>query len=72
MAAKALWNSLMIGHHFRIGLNERQVPPVSVAGAEKISYPESTIRGERRLLRYLRERVAGSKNPRRFGHALNG
>ena len=26
--------------------------------------------GERRVLRYLRERIAGSKDPRRFGHAL--
>ena len=28
--------------------------------------------GERRVLRYLRERIAGSKDPRRFGHALTG
>jgi len=28
--------------------------------------------GERRVLRYLRERIAGSKDPRRFGHALSG
>jgi mRNA interferase RelE/StbE len=28
--------------------------------------------GERRVLRYLRERIAGSKDPRRFGHALIG
>jgi mRNA interferase RelE/StbE len=27
---------------------------------------------ERRILRYLRERVSGSKDPRRFGHALTG
>lgn len=27
---------------------------------------------ERRVLRYLRERVAGSDDPRRFGHALTG
>jgi mRNA interferase RelE/StbE len=26
--------------------------------------------GERRVLRYLRERIAGSDDPRRFGHAL--
>jgi len=26
--------------------------------------------GERRVLRYLRERIAGSEDPRRFGHAL--
>ena len=28
--------------------------------------------GERRVLRYLRERIAGSEDPRRFGHALTG
>jgi mRNA interferase RelE/StbE len=28
--------------------------------------------GERRVLAYLRERIAGSKDPRRFGHALTG
>jgi mRNA interferase RelE/StbE len=28
--------------------------------------------GERRVLRYLRERIAGSQDPRRFGHALTG
>jgi mRNA interferase RelE/StbE len=27
---------------------------------------------ERRLLRYLRERIAVSKDPRRLGHALTG
>ena len=27
---------------------------------------------ERRVLRYLRERIAGSDDPRRFGHALTG
>jgi mRNA interferase RelE/StbE len=27
---------------------------------------------ERRVLRYLRERISGSKDPRRFGHALTG
>jgi mRNA interferase RelE/StbE len=27
---------------------------------------------ERRVLRYLRERIAGSENPRRLGHALRG
>jgi mRNA interferase RelE/StbE len=27
---------------------------------------------ERRILRYLRERVAGSEDPRRLGHALTG
>ena len=26
--------------------------------------------GERRVLRYLRERIAGSEDPRRFGHTL--
>ncbi|TMJ80753.1 MAG: type II toxin-antitoxin system RelE/ParE family toxin [Alphaproteobacteria bacterium] len=26
--------------------------------------------GERRVLRYLRERIASSNDPRRFGHAL--
>jgi mRNA interferase RelE/StbE len=28
--------------------------------------------GERRILRYLRERISGSADPRRFGHALTG
>ena len=28
--------------------------------------------GEGRILRYLRERIAGSEDPRRFGHALTG
>jgi len=28
--------------------------------------------GESRVLRYLRERIAGRDNPRRFGHALTG
>ena len=28
--------------------------------------------GERRVLRYLRERIASSNDPRRFGHALTG
>jgi mRNA interferase RelE/StbE len=27
---------------------------------------------EARVLRYLRERIAGSQDPRRFGHALTG
>lgn len=27
---------------------------------------------ERRVLRYLRERISGSEDPRRFGHALTG
>ena len=28
--------------------------------------------GQRRVLRYLRERIASSNDPRRFGHALTG
>jgi mRNA interferase RelE/StbE len=28
--------------------------------------------GQRRVLRYLRERIAGSGDPRRFGRALTG
>jgi mRNA interferase RelE/StbE len=28
--------------------------------------------GERRVLRYLRERIVGSQDPRRHGHALTG
>jgi hypothetical protein len=28
--------------------------------------------GERRVLRYLRERISGSQDPRRFGRALTG
>ncbi len=27
---------------------------------------------ERRIVRYLRERIASSEDPRRFGHALTG
>ena len=30
------------------------------------------IEAEERVLRYLRERIAGSTDPRRFGHALTG
>jgi len=30
------------------------------------------LEGERRILRYLRERISGSADPRRFGHALTG
>jgi mRNA interferase RelE/StbE len=30
------------------------------------------IDGERRVLRYLRERIAGSDDPRRYGRALTG
>jgi len=30
------------------------------------------IDAERRVLRYLRERIAGSEDPRRLGHALTG
>jgi len=30
------------------------------------------IEAERRILRYLRERIAGSSDPRRFGRALTG
>ena len=30
------------------------------------------VDAERRVLRYLRERIAGSDDPRRFGHALGG
>ena len=30
------------------------------------------VDAERRVLHYLRERIAGSDDPRRFGHALAG
>jgi len=30
------------------------------------------VEAERRVLRYLRERIAGAEDPRRFGHALTG
>jgi mRNA interferase RelE/StbE len=30
------------------------------------------VEAERRVLRYLRERIAGSTDPRRLGHALTG
>ncbi len=30
------------------------------------------IEAERRVLRYLRERIAGTDDPRRLGHALTG
>ncbi len=33
---------------------------------------ELGVEVERRVLRYLRERIAGSDDPRRFGHALTG
>jgi mRNA interferase RelE/StbE len=29
-------------------------------------------RAAQRILRYLRQRIAGSQDPRRFGHALTG
>lgn len=31
-----------------------------------------SVDGEQRVLRYLRERVADSDDPRRLGHALTG
>ncbi|MEJ2623068.1 MAG: type II toxin-antitoxin system RelE/ParE family toxin [Pseudolabrys sp.] len=30
------------------------------------------VDAQRRILRYLRERIATAENPRRFGHALTG
>jgi mRNA interferase RelE/StbE len=30
------------------------------------------LEGERRVLRFLRERITGSNDPRRLGHALTG
>ena len=30
------------------------------------------VDAERRVLRYLRERIAGAEDPRRIGHALTG
>jgi mRNA interferase RelE/StbE len=30
------------------------------------------VPGQRRILRYLRERIATDEDPRRFGHALTG
>jgi mRNA interferase RelE/StbE len=30
------------------------------------------VDGERHVLRYLRRRISGSEDPRRFGHALSG
>ena len=30
------------------------------------------VEAEQRVLRYLRERVAGTQDPRRLGHALTG
>lgn len=30
------------------------------------------VEAERRVLRFLRERIAGAEDPRRFGHALTG
>ena len=30
------------------------------------------VDAESRVLRYLRERISGSEDPRRFGHALTG
>jgi mRNA interferase RelE/StbE len=47
---------------WRVEFHRAAVREVRKLGAE----------GESRVLRYLRERIAGSKDPRRFGHALSG
>jgi mRNA interferase RelE/StbE len=51
-----------------------------VAPVWRVEFHQAAVRdlrnlgadGERRVLRYLRERIAGSSDPRRFGHALAG
>ena len=50
------------------------------APAWRIEFDRAAVRdlrklgvdAERRVLRYLRERIAGSDDPRRLGHALTG
>ena len=50
------------------------------APAWRIEFDRAAVRdlrklgvdAERRVLRYLRERIAGSADPRRLGHALTG
>jgi mRNA interferase RelE/StbE len=51
-----------------------------VAPAWRVEFDRAAVRdlkklgvdAERRVLRYLRERIAGSADPRRLGHALTG
>jgi mRNA interferase RelE/StbE len=47
---------------WRIEVDRRAARELRKLGAE----------AERIILRYLRERIAGSPDPRRFGHALTG
>ncbi len=47
---------------WRVEVDRRAVRELRKLGAE----------AERVILRYLRERIAGSQDPRRFGHALMG
>ena len=50
------------------------------AAVWRVEFDRATVRdlrklgadAEVRVLRYLRERIAGSDNPRRLGHALTG
>ena len=51
-----------------------------MAGVWRVEFDRTAARelrklgaeAERAVLRYLRERIAGSSDPRRFGHALTG
>jgi mRNA interferase RelE/StbE len=52
----------MIAPVWRIEFHRAAVQDLRKLGAD----------GERRVLRYLRERIAGANDPRRFGHALTG
>jgi len=53
---------------------------VTTVPAWRVEFDRAAVRdlrklgaeGERLILRYLRERIAGSDDPRRFGHALTG
>jgi mRNA interferase RelE/StbE len=47
---------------WRVELHQAAIRDLRTLGAD----------GERRILRYLRERIAGSEDPRRFGQALTG
>ena len=52
----------MIASSWRVEFHHAAVRDLRKLGAD----------AEKRVLRYLRERIAGSADPRRFGHALMG
>ena len=59
---------------------KRRTQALMAAPAWRVEFDRAAVRdlrklgvdAERRVLRYLRERIAGSEDPRRFGHALTG